>query len=237
MPVGQSLRKLPVRAKFSPKSQSVWLTLQCVVFLRDGVARSVVNRVFNAAANHPDDSGPTTAISPSDRAKLPRRHLVALHIGRKSACNPGRDGSSLGPGMAFERPGRVAVGSRAWPPEQLCENLNPLFYFFFRGVSFAVGDRFWLVICPAGTDPEGQPDGTQMNITSINHEQQAPRWGMGDSSAHAQSDVGFAAKSGSHARSRVVVHGVAQESGSALIRPSSRPVGQKATASTVALTG
>jgi hypothetical protein len=97
---------------------------------------------------------------------------------------------------------------------------------FFSGIYFAAGGRFTLVICLAGNDPENQPNGTQMNITSITHERQALRHTMGDSMAHAQSDVGFAAISGSCARSRV-----------ALIRPSSRPVGRRTAASPVLLTG
>jgi hypothetical protein len=54
-----------------PKSMVVPFTLECVVFPEDGVARSVVKRMFKDAVDHHDDSGSTRALSPSDRAILP----------------------------------------------------------------------------------------------------------------------------------------------------------------------
>jgi hypothetical protein len=76
-----------------------------------------------------------------------------------------------------------------------------------------------------------------MNTTLTNHQQHGPRNNMGDITPHAQRDVGFAANSGCHARSRARTPGVAQGIQLVLRRPSSKPVGHRITASPVPLTG
>lgn len=76
-----------------------------------------------------------------------------------------------------------------------------------------------------------------MNITLTNHPRHGPRNNKGGITPQAHRDVGFAAISGCHARSCVGADGVAQDIQLALRGPSSKPVGQRVTASPVPLTG
>jgi len=76
-----------------------------------------------------------------------------------------------------------------------------------------------------------------MNLTFTNHPQHGPRNNMGDITERAQRDVRFAAISGRQARSRVGSYAIGQDIQLALRGPSSKPVGQRVTASPVPLTG
>ena len=109
---------------------------------------------------------------------------------------------------------------------------------FFSGIYFAAGGRFTLVICPAGTDPEGQSDGMNMNIILTNHDLQGcgPRMNsiiaLGPVNARAAlirptTARDLARQSASHRKVMPVQ----------LLWPASTPVGRLITAHSVPPTG